>query len=563
MTVKELRYLVDNLDEYIHVPGGIERLKKTVLHLAVSGQLVPQDPAEGTGEELFQQIQAEKAKLIAAGKLKKPADRTGGQKPLPAITESEIPFAIPKTWKWVRLGDIGLVGTGATPSRDNPSYYGGNIPWVTSTLTSQEIIYETGEQITEKALAETNCSLYPKGSLVIAMYGQGKTRGQVSQLGIDAATNQACAVFCPIGKLIEVLFIRRNIELDYDKMRLVATGGAQPNLNVQKIKETIVALPPTLEQKRIIEKVNVIFALIDELAEKYRAEQAEREKLVASSLAQLARGNSDLVLTRLSEIIRTKADAAQLRKTILHLAVSGQLVSQDPSEGTGEDLYQQIQVQKAKLIAEGKLKKSAGRTGGQKPLPAITEDEIPFAIPKTWKWVRFGDVYESVRGITFPGGAKRSYKTDGSVAVLRSGNLQNHLLQNNLIYVDQNKYVKNPDQIVRQYDVIVSMANSRDLVGKSIIAHDPLQQKYAIGGFLAIFRPHINPTFFQQVFSSGYARSVFLEKATQVTNIANLSLKTINLTYCPLPPLAEQTRIVQKTTQLLDLVSLLEEHLEK
>ena len=564
MTVKELRYLVDNLDEYIRVPGGIERLKKTVLHLAVSGQLVPQDPAEGTGEELFQQIQAEKAKLIAAGKLKKPADRTGGQKPLPAITESEIPFAIPKTWKWVRLSHVSLVVTDG--DHQAPPQVNTGVPFlVIGDVRSGKLDTSiASRKVPKQYYDKLDWSHQPiQGDLLYTTVGSYGIPVPVSQNEPFCFQRHIGLIRPGVRKLSDYVLYYLRSSLAYDQATKCATGIAQKTVPVSGIRNFLMPLPPAREQGRIVEKVDAIFALIDELAEKYRAEQAEREKLVASSLAQLARGNSDLVLTRLSEIIRTKADAAQLRKTILHLAVSGQLVSQDPSEGTGEDLYQQIQVQKAKLIAEGKLKKSAGRTGGQKPLPAITEDEIPFAIPKTWKWVRFGDVYESVRGITFPGGAKRSYKTDGSVAVLRSGNLQNHLLQNNLIYVDQNKYVKNPDQIVRQYDVIVSMANSRDLVGKSIIAHDPLQQKYAIGGFLAIFRPHINPTFFQQVFSSGYARSVFLEKATQVTNIANLSLKTINLTYCPLPPLAEQTRIVQKTTQLLDLVSLLEEHLEK
>ncbi len=102
MTVSELRTLVDNLEEYIHVPGGIDRLKKMVLHLAVSGQLVSQDPSEGTGEELYRKIQAEKAELLTQGKLKI-------QKTLPEVGEDEVPFMIPKSWKWVRPGDIGQI----------------------------------------------------------------------------------------------------------------------------------------------------------------------------------------------------------------------------------------------------------------------------------------------------------------------------------------------------------------------------------------------------------------------------------------------------------------------
>ena len=388
MTVSELRTLVDNLEEYIHVPGGIDRLKKMVLHLAVSGQLVSQDPSEGTGEELYKQIQGEKAELARQGKIKKP-------KRLSVVVENDVLPSIPDSWKRVRLGDIGLVGTGATPSRDNPQYYGGNIPWVTSTLTSQDTIYSTNEYITQKALDETNCSLYPEGSIIIAMYGQGKTRGQVSQLGVEAATNQACAVFRKVSDAIDLSFIRRNLELNYDSMREAAAGGAQPNLNVQKIKDILISLPPLAEQKRIVAKVENVFTLINQLAEAYKSEQAERSKLVASSLAQLAKGEvgakGSLALTHLSEIMRTKADAKILRQTILHLAVSGQLVPQDPTEGTGEALYQQIQAEKLDLIKRGKLKK-------QKPLPTIDDDEALFTIPSDWKWARLGDLSDIFNG---------------------------------------------------------------------------------------------------------------------------------------------------------------------
>ena len=144
------------------------------------------------------------------------------------------------------------------------------------------------------------------------------------------------------------------------------TGSAgQKRVSTEFFANFPMPLPPSSEQLRIVEKVDAIFALIDELAEKYVVEQKEREMLVGSSLAHLAKGDGNLALKYLLEIIRTKSDAAQLRKTILHLAVSGQLVPQDPSEGTGEELFAKIQAEKANLTKEGKLKK-------QKPLSEIT-----------------------------------------------------------------------------------------------------------------------------------------------------------------------------------------------
>ena len=540
MTVKELRTLIDNLDEYIHVPGGIERLKKTVLHLAVSGQLVPQDPSEGTGEELYLQIQAEKTKLIKAGKIKK-------QKTLPVIDAAEAPQIIPASWKWVRLGEVGSIGTGATPSRDNPQYYGGLIPWVTSSLTSQNTIYGTEEHITDLAIKETNCTVYPEGSLVIAMYGQGKTRGQVSQLGVDAATNQACAVFSNSGDNISVDYVRKCIEISYDSMRLAAAGGAQPNLNVQKIKEIPLPLPAFSEQKRIIAKVETIFALIDELATKYKAEQAERKKLVTVALAGLSRGDSELAFTHLTEIIRTRSDAVELRKTILHLAVSGQLVPQDPNEGTGKELYQQIQAEKAKLVKNGRI-------GKQKPTHPIAESEIPFDIPQNWKWVR-------VRDTGYALGQKKPDKDFYYIDVSSIDNKRTEMTNDLPLTSPANapsrarKLVSDGTVIystVRPYllnTAIIENAEGKELIASTAFAivhpYAGISSKWILYNFLA-------PYFVE------YVNSKSVGAAYPAINDAAFDKSII-----PLPPLTEQTRIVQKTTHLLDLVTQLEQRLEK
>ena len=173
---------------------AVEQLKQTILQLAVMGKLVPQDPNDEPASELLKRIAADKEQLIKDKKIK-------NQKPLPAISDEEKPFELPNNWAYERIGTFAQVGTGATPSRANPHYWSpAEINWVSSGETSNAFIAKTKEKISPLAVTETNVTIYPTGTLIIAMYGQGKTRGQISELTRDAGTNQACAAIRPYEK---------------------------------------------------------------------------------------------------------------------------------------------------------------------------------------------------------------------------------------------------------------------------------------------------------------------------------------------------------------------------
>lgn len=235
-------------------------MKKSILQLAMQGKLVEQRPEEGTGEELYQQIVTEKARLIKEGKIKK-------EKLLDEITEDEIPFDIPESWKWVRVGEVFDVGTGMTPLKSEIKFYQyGTIPWITSSLTSQRFIKESETYITEYALKHTSLNMYPAHTLIVAMYGQGKTRGQISELLIDATINQACAALGNI--IIEKTFtsyVYYCFLFNYEILRKKAEGTSQPNLNLKKIQETLIPLPPLTEQKRIVTKLEQMLSYCDQL----------------------------------------------------------------------------------------------------------------------------------------------------------------------------------------------------------------------------------------------------------------------------------------------------------
>lgn len=249
-----------HFDTLFTTEASIDALKQTILQLAVMGKLVPQDPNDEPASELLKRIEQEKALMVKNGKIKK-------QKPLPPISDEEKPFELPKGWEWSRIIEIAQVGTGATPSRDNPNYWGSpEHNWVTSGETSLPFIFNTAEKISIKAVNETNVSIYPPGTLIIAMYGQGKTRGQITELCIFAGTNQACAAI----QLFEPneyhrRYIKLFFEKSYEELRNLAAGGAQPNLNLAKVSNTLIPVPPLNEQIKITTKVNKLFAICDTL----------------------------------------------------------------------------------------------------------------------------------------------------------------------------------------------------------------------------------------------------------------------------------------------------------
>ena len=271
-----------NFDVLFTTEASIDQLKQTILQLAVMGKLVPQNPNDEPAEKLLEKIAAEKAQLIKDGKIKK-------SKPLPEITEAEKPFDLPAGWEWVRVNDLAIVGTGATPSRSEASYY--NPPefnWVTSGETSSEYVFETAEMVSAKAIKETNVSIYPPGTLIMAMYGQGKTRGQITELKISAGTNQACAAIQLVIQDEEHrAYVKNYFKKAYEEIREAAAGGAQPNLNVGKVSANVISLPPLEEQKHIVTKVNELMSLCDQLKTQLQKTQQTHIHL-AQSIVQEA-----------------------------------------------------------------------------------------------------------------------------------------------------------------------------------------------------------------------------------------------------------------------------------
>lgn len=264
----------DQQKAYLHL------LRQTILQEAIQGKLTRRNEGDEPAIELLKRIKDEKGKLIKAGKFK-------NKDKIAPVTEDNIPFELPGGWVWCRLSDIATVGTGATPFTSNKEFYNGNINWITSSATGDLFITKTEKFISEQAIKETNCKVYPIGTLIVAMYGQGKTRGQISELLIEAATNQACASIELILKDEDHRnYIKNFFQKIYLEIRELAEGGAQPNLNLQKVKDTLVPLPPLAEQKRIVAKVQVLQQRLSQLDAQVHQSQQYSEAILQNVLSE-------------------------------------------------------------------------------------------------------------------------------------------------------------------------------------------------------------------------------------------------------------------------------------
>ena len=274
-------------------------LRQKILDLAIHGKLVPQDPNDEPASVLLERIRAEKERLIKEGKIKKP------KKSKAACDKPHYPFELPKGWVWTTLGEIGSWQSGATPSRMNKDYYGGNIPWLkTGDLNDGTITY-IPEYITQRALEETSVRLNPKGSVLIAMYGA--TIGKIGILSFPATTNQACCACYEYS--INQMFLFYFLLANRENFIAMGGGGAQPNISKEKIISTNMPLPPLKEQERIVAEIERWLSFVDIV---------EIEKSDLQSTICLAKSK------------------------ILDLAIHGKLVPQDPNDEPASELLKRI-----------------------------------------------------------------------------------------------------------------------------------------------------------------------------------------------------------------------------
>lgn len=290
----------------------LENLNQTILQEAVQGKLLKQDLKDEAATELLKRIKAEKAK---SGKK---------EKPLPPIKLEEIPFDIPENWVWCRLGEIADSTSGGTPDRSNTTYWKGNISWLKSgELTDSFILNESEEKITEEGFKNSSTKLFPKGTLLIALYGA--TAGKLGILDFESTTNQAVCGFFE-NEFYETKYLFYYLRAFRNKIIEDSWGQAQPNISQTYLKNFPLALPPLSEQKRIVVEIEKQFAKTKELKEHIIANQQATEQLLKALLHQAFEVEEMIIAKPKGKVIDLKpTNVDYYRRTVLAAEIVWQL----------------------------------------------------------------------------------------------------------------------------------------------------------------------------------------------------------------------------------------------
>ena len=481
-----------------------EQLKASILQYAIQGKLVEQRAEEGTGEELFQEIERKREVLIKEKIIKKDK-RTNS-----IINFQEVPFDIPENWMWVTLGSILNKLTDGT--HKTPKYTSTGVKFVSvKDMSNGFLSLENTKYISEEEHKELYARCNPeKGDLILS---------KVGTTGVPAIvdTTEPFSLFVSVALLkfdckcmdVEFLYYMLMSPLVQAQATENTRGVGNKNWVLDAIASTMVVLPPLVEQKRIVAKIEELLPLVDRYAASY-------EKL---------------------EQFNAKFPE-DMKKSILQYAIQGKLVEQRPEEGTAEELYRQIQTEKKRLIKEGKIKK-------EKPLPEIAEDEIPFDIPESWKWCRLSDVID-VRDGTHD---SPKYVPVG-IPLVTSKNLVNGVIDyGNVKYITQEDADKiNVRSMVDDDDILFAMIGS---IGNPVLVKK--DREFCIKN-MALFKRFANTDIsMRYVYWFLFYAQYKLKKEASGGVQSFISLSRFREYLIPLPPVAEQNRIVAKLEEILPL----------
>ena len=475
-----------------------QQLKNSILQEAIEGRLVPQDPNDEPASVLLERIRKEKAKLVKEGKLKK---KDLVETP---ITEDEIPFKIPESWEWTRIGTIFNHSSGKQLSGSNTEgtlreyITTSNLYWGRFELDNLKSMYYKDSEI-EKCTAT-------QGDLLVCEGGD-VGRSAIWPYDYDICLQNHVHRLRPYDNRYTMLVFY--IMWFYKSIGLIGGKGIGiQGLSASALKNIIIPLPPLEEQKRIVARIEELLPKVEE----YGKAQDSLDKL-----------NEEL--------------PERLKKSILQEAIEGRLVPQDPNEEPASVLLDKIRKEKARLVREGKLKKK-----DLEETP-ISEDEIPFKIPDSWEWCKLGTIAALIGGFAFK---SHEYTSSGSRVIRISDITENGFINKNVVrfpFTD-----KLSQYVILEGDILMAMTGGT--VGKSLYVKYLPEETMLLNQRVALIRPNIVFTdYIDYVIKSQHIQGIITEAKNSTND--NISMGDLYNFPIPLPPLAEQKRIVAKIEQLM------------
>lgn len=478
-------------------------IRAKVLDLAIRGKLTEQRLEDGTAKDLYELIQAERTRQEKNGTIKK-------EEPLTEIDDQRMLFPIPDTWLWTRFGNVSYIVRGGSP-RPIKQYITQDpkgINWIKigDVEKGGKYIYQTNERIIPEGEKKSR-RVYPGDFLLTNSMSFG--RPYISK--IEGCIHDGWLLIRNLGGFDpDFLYYLLSSSYLYNQFTNSASGSTVDNLNIDKVRFAVIPLPPLPEQHRIVAKIDAIFSLLDTIDALQSAYTANQEAL---------------------------------RAKLIDAAIRGQLTEQLPEDGTAEELYRQIQQEKSNILLErgGRDDKSIRPING----------EIPYDLPVTWKWIRFGDIGLFKKG-PFGSALTKSMFVPKSEATIKVYEQQHAINKNKNLgtyYITAEYFDEKMKGFeVRPGDVIISCAGT---IGETYILPDDIERGIINQALMRVtIVPSIDKKFFQCFFDARLKRNAQNESnGSAINNIP--PFEVLKNWYFPLPPLAEQKRIVAKLEELM------------
>ena len=477
-----------------------EQLKNSILQLALSGKLVPQDKTDEPAQNLLKRIREKKKALIKAKVV--PKDRN-----MDNVSEDEQLFDVPDNWIWTRIGELFQHNTGKALNGSNKE--GTVLPYI----TTSNLYWNRFELDNLKEMPFTDAEIEKctatKGDLLVCEGGD-YGRAAIWNYDFDIRIQNHVHKLRAYEELCtEYFYYLFNFLKSTGQIK--GKGIAIQGLSSGALHNLVVPLPPLNEQYRIVEKIHEIIPVWEQYA-------------TAS--------------TKLNTLNISFPE--MMKKSILQEAVQGKLVPQDPNDEPASLLLKKIAEEKKRLIKEGKIKK-------QKPLPEITEDEIPFDIPESWEWVRFENAVDMLSGFAFK---SSDFVPDGECRLLRGINLGVDEVR-----WDDTVYVNNiPDKLsiyqLKKGDVLLGLDRPWISNGIRVAVFDGLDNTYLVQRVLRIREIGVLSCEYVALILRSSLLSTTVQGQTTGISVPHISPKQVGSIAVPVPSVEEQKRIVEKVKLL-------------
>jgi type I restriction enzyme, S subunit len=547
--------LEQHFDVAFAAPDGIKKLRELILTLAMQGKLVPQDPNDEPASELLRSIEIDNR------------GNNNATKSLPEIDLDDMPYELPKGWKWAYLGEIGQTNIGLTYAPSDVSDTISGTPVLRSNNIQNGKLDLNDLKRVIKDIKEN--VLVQEGDLLICARNGSKALVGKTAFITGLSEEMAFGAFMAIfrSQFNEYLLYFINSPLFRNMIDEVNTMTIN-QITQGNLKSTICPLPPLAEQRRIVAKIDQLMARCDEL-EKLRLDRSQRLLTVhTAALDRLltAKDSSEFstawsfITQHFGELYSVKENVVELRKTILQLAVMGKLVRQDPNDEPASELLRSIELEKQRLVKEGKIKQP-------ETLLAIKPEEIPAQLPNGWRWGKIDTIVRSLRTDirTGPFGAslhKADHRATGiPVWGIESINKNGSFNGRNKIYVDADKAQELSSFSVQGGDIIISRSGT---IGE--LCQIPKDSPYGLLSTnlmkISLDKQIISPDYFCLLFKGAYSINLQLEELCAGSTRLFLTQSILKKILFPIPPLAEQRRIVEKIDRLMGMCDRLEESIE-